>query len=305
MHTRSLGRLYIMSRYLVLFGLLVMPVGSFSTVAVPQLQLAAAEAADETCAACGHCHARHRATRRVGSSSWLPGWRWLSPAVHAYCDSHREAGQCQRFDHISWWLKLCSYTASDVYCISRGFPISTFVETVVITVEAALLLGLVGFYQRRLDWSFLALGLLFVVSTTWALTDAPIETLAFAQAGSTLLNTAALLPQINLNYQTKSAGDYSPVTAGLACTGCAIRLFTTTRLADGDILLLAGFALGLGLNALLLAQIIYFGLGSGRRLASVLASDFVPEEALRESDEDEEKGVLFNHMKRRLSLCTR
>ena len=52
----------------------------------------------------------------------------------------------------------------------------------------------------------------------------------------------------------------------------------------------AGFALGLGLNALLLAQIIYFGLGSGRRLASVLASDFVPEEALRESDEDEEKG---------------
>lgn len=290
MHTRSLGRLYIMSRYLVLFGLLVMPVGSFSTVAVPQLQLAATkqrtrlaqpvaivmpdtEQQDVLAQALGYL---------VGAGSLL---LYTPIAIRIV-----KQGSANGLTISTWWLKLCSYTASDVYCISRGFPISTFVETVVITVEAALLLGLVGFYQRRLDWSFLALGLLFVVSTTWALTDAPIETLAFAQAGSTLLNTAALLPQINLNYQTKSAGDYSPVTAGLACTGCAIRLFTTTRLADGDILLLAGFALGLGLNALLLAQIIYFGLGSGRRLASVLASDFVPEEALRESDEDEEKG---------------
>ena len=37
---------------------------------------------------------------------------------------------------------------------------------------------------------------------------------------------------------------FSPLTAGLASGGCALRLFTTRRLAAGDPLLLFGFSLG-------------------------------------------------------------
>ena len=44
----------------------------------------------------------------------------------------------------TWWLKLSAYTATCLYCSSRGFPISTFAETGVITAEAAILLILVA-----------------------------------------------------------------------------------------------------------------------------------------------------------------
>ena len=60
-----------------------------------------------------------------------------------------------------------------------------------------------------------------------------------------MVGTGALLPQIALNARTRSTGDYSPVTAALACAGCLIRLFTTEQLAGGDPLLLAGFGVGL------------------------------------------------------------
>ena len=88
-------------------------------------------------------------------------------------------------------------------------------------------------------------------------------------------NTGALLPQLALNARQQSPGGYSPLTAGLACGGCSIRLFTTIELAGSDPLLLAGFGFGLALNGALLAQIIYYGaVVPGRPLLDVFTSDF-------------------------------
>ena len=56
----------------------------------------------------------------------------------------------------TWWLKLGSYTCSDLYCYSNGYPVSAYAETLVITLEAACILGLVAAYQDRLDAGFLA-----------------------------------------------------------------------------------------------------------------------------------------------------
>ena len=203
-------------------------------------------------------------------------------------------GSAEGLTITTWWLKLAAYASSDIYCLSKGYPISQYVETLIITVEATLLLVLVAWYQKRLDASFAALALGFAAAAAWALNDAPAEALAAGQALSTLLNTAALLPQINLNAQRGEAGDFSPVTAALACAGCTIRLFTTIRLADGDALLLGGFGLGLLLNGVLLAQILYYGTRAGNSLGAVLASDFVGGRTAdaargkpRDSDEDE------------------
>ena len=175
----------------------------------------------------------------------------------------------------TWWLKLLSYACSDVYSFSKGFPASTYIETLVVTVEAAIVLALVAFYQRRVDAPFAALSLAYVVGLAWALLAAPAEAIALGQAAATLLNTGALLPQILLNFQQRSPGGYSPLTAGLACAGCSIRLFTTVELAGSDALLLAGFGFGLALNGALLAQILYYGsVVEGRPLLEVLTADF-------------------------------
>ena len=175
----------------------------------------------------------------------------------------------------TWWLKLVSYLCSDIYSLANHYPLATYIETLIITVEAALVLGVVAYYQRRLDAAFAAGAVALVGACAWALTDAPPQAIALAQGSATLLNTGALVPQLAQNCRRREAGGYSPITAGLACTGCAIRLYTTVELTGSDPLLLAGFGFGLALNAALLAQIAYYGaVVGGRPLLAVLGADF-------------------------------
>ena len=194
----------------------------------------------------------------------------------------------------TWWLKLFSYTCSDVYSFSNHYPVSTYLETLIITLEAAAVLTIVAYFQRRLDLGFAAVALGYAAACVWALTAAPAEAIALGQAAATLLNTAAVLPQLLQNLQRRSPGDYSPLTAGLACAGCTIRLFTTVQLAGSDPLLLAGFGSGLAINGLLLAQIGWYGVVvEGRPLVDVLTADFVSgskvHAASKETDDESEE----------------
>ena len=178
----------------------------------------------------------------------------------------------------TWWLKLSSYTCTDVYNLRNGFPISAFSESLVITVEAAVVLGLVAFYQGRTVQTCV-LAVIYFIVTSWALfapsslgpTD---EMIAFAQEFSIVLNVVALLPQLKQNFEQKSSGGYSPITASLASVGCTIRLFTTLELANGDPLLLANYGVALALNLSLLLQIIYYATQKeGKTLSQLYLAD--------------------------------
>jgi mannose-P-dolichol utilization defect 1 len=177
----------------------------------------------------------------------------------------------------TWWLKVISYTCSDVYGYANGYNLSTYAETLIITIEAAVVLILVGYFQCKLfqrDFYFpfgtyLLLTLVVIVNAArWM----PI--IAAGQALSTILNVCAILPQLRLNHQRQTSGDYSPVTAFLACVGCTIRLFTTITLNDSDFLLLSGFGLALLINMILIGQIVYFGVVvEGKGLLAVWTAD--------------------------------
>lgn len=173
----------------------------------------------------------------------------------------------------TWWLKLTSFTCTDVYNIKNGFPIAAFSETFVITLEAAVVLGLVTYYQKRIDGTTLLLACAYLILTAWALFSPsnifpwgpPDEWISFAQIGATVLNASALLPQLKQNFERRASGDYSPVTASLASVGCAVRLFTTIELTDGDPLLLLNYGVALLLNLSVLFQVIYFGTQSEKK----------------------------------------
>lgn len=138
-----------------------------------------------------------------------------------------------------------------------------------------MVLALVAYYQRRMDRSFFALAASYGGACVYALSAAPASVVALGQSVATLLNTGALLPQLYQNLRRRSPGGYSPLTAGLACAGCSVRLFTTIALAGSDPLLLAGFAFGLAVNGLLLAQICWFGMVvEGKPLSALLTADF-------------------------------
>lgn len=179
----------------------------------------------------------------------------------------------------TWWLKVTSYTCTDVYNIKNGFPLAAFSESLVITGEAAVILGLVAFYQRRVDVQTFLLAVIYVVVTSWALfaptSVGPSDSaIAFAQELSIALNVASLLPQLKQNFIRKSSGSYSSVTASLASAGCTIRLFTTFELANGDPLLLVNYGVALALNLSLLLQIIYYATQKeGKTLSQLYLAD--------------------------------
>jgi hypothetical protein len=128
--------------------------------------------------------------------------------------------------------------------------LAAFSETLVITVEAMVILCLVLHYQDKWkNWKTVSMAVLYILFTCWAFCssspqDSNVdyffvrgpsqELLDAAQILATVLNSAALLPQLYQNFERRSSGDYSPVTAALGSGGCSIRIFTTVELAGGD-----------------------------------------------------------------------
>lgn len=173
----------------------------------------------------------------------------------------------------TWWLKLVSFTLTDLYNIKRGFPISAFSESLIITLEAAVVLSLVTYYQNRMNNTFFLLAGVYLLLTALALLSSD-EWISAAQVFATILSTSALLPQIKQNFDRGESGDYSPVTLSLASVGCTIRLFTTVQLADGDALLLLNYGVALLLNLTVLSQVIYFGTQKEKKsLATLFLAD--------------------------------
>ncbi|CAJ1934818.1 unnamed protein product [Cylindrotheca closterium] len=174
----------------------------------------------------------------------------------------------------TWWLKLTSYTASDIYYINQGYNLSTYIETLILALEAAVVLCLVAYYQTLANHRFKCQVTIFLAVSILLLLTAPIQLVALGQGISAVLNTGALIPQFILNHRRQKAGDYSPITAGLATIGCLIRLFTTVQLNDADGLLIATFGSAALVNASLMIQICYLGTQiEGRTLSDVLTAD--------------------------------
>ena len=174
----------------------------------------------------------------------------------------------------TWWLKLSSYSVSDIYYISQGYNLSTYIESVILALEAAVVLCLVAYYQKLANDRFKCQVTIFLAVSILLLLTAPIQLVALGQGISAVLNIGALIPQFILNHRRQKAGDYSPITAGLATIGCLVRLFTTVQLNNADGLLIATFGSALLVNAGLLTQICYLGTQiEGRTLSDVLTAD--------------------------------
>lgn len=176
---------------------------------------------------------------------------------------------------VTWMMKLSAYTCTDLYSLWKKYPISTYIETVIITVEAAIILYLVVLYQRRCqDPGVLGFTFAFVTITAYLYLQTPPVLLELGQLFATGLVSAALVPQFHLNYRNQHKGDYSPITAALASIGCAIRLFTVQQLADSDPFLFLSNGTALALNFSLLLQILYYGIVvEGLSIRAVLLAD--------------------------------
>ena len=113
---------------------------------------------------------------------------------------------------------------------SRGYPISTFGELIALTVQSVVLIALILFFDWHVHPSKLAAGILAFGAVLYALvTRAPKVVLVGLQAISGAMLGVAILPQLSLNFRTRTCG-WSRVSALLATGGNAVRVFTTLQL---------------------------------------------------------------------------
>ena len=204
----------------------------------------------------------------------------------------------------TWWCKLISYTCTIFYSYDKGFPLSTYAETIIIALEALTILLLVTYFQQpqppkkteritsstgtpatvqnneqenttTLFLGTLGVFLTIVLVVLTGTVTVPSEVLAVGQGGSTLLNVGALVPQFKWNATTQTSGDYSPITALLASVGCTIRVFTTYQLTEADPVLLFSYGTAFLLNTALFVQILYYGVRFEQKsIRTVLTADY-------------------------------
>lgn len=197
----------------------------------------------------------------------------------------------------TWWFKLVSYTCADVYAFTNGYDISTYIETLIITMEAFVILCLTAYYQQRLwnDHPFRGGIGMYGCVTAAMLVFQPTGLIALGQGSSAILNVLALIPQFRMNAKDQTAGDYSPITASLATAGCIIRIFTTVQLAGSDPLLLGSFGLAAVLNCALLLQILYYGVMlEGKSVTSVMCADLKTPTTTTTTDDDDDDPIENN-----------
>lgn len=148
-----------------------------------------------------------------------------------------------------------------VYGLSQGLPFSTFGETAFIFVQNALLIltiaGFNGGFSGLIKW-MVALGI--HLAGLWALYTGlfPSEYIAMGYASGVPLVITARLPQIWESFKNGHTGQLSFLTVFMQVGGNAARTFTTIQEAGGDMLMVTGYLIGLGIASIMLGQILYY-----------------------------------------------
>lgn len=157
----------------------------------------------------------------------------------------------------TWIFNLLGLSCAITYPIKKGFPVSTYAETINAAIQCLIVLGLVCFYNGKLV-EYLIGASLAILSFNYVIryVQIPPKFLSVLQVASALISNYANIPQILLTFRTGKSS-WSGITASLCLAGCLIRIFTTLRLTK-DYLVLGGYLLGLVTNGILLAQVFLY-----------------------------------------------
>ena len=157
----------------------------------------------------------------------------------------------------TWISSFSSMTLALVYPLKKGFALSTYIEILALQCQSLVILGTICFYKGLLKEFALGTAMVALLLTSLLRAELPKNILSSIQITRVCLDTFTLIPQILLNFSTRSFR-YSEITACLSFTGNAMRIFTTLQLVK-DPLVLIGYIMGLTNNIVLLLQFYFFG----------------------------------------------
>lgn len=156
-------------------------------------------------------------------------------------------------------LELLGYVISIAYAFAQAFPFSTYGESVFLTIQDVAIVFFVLVFSGK-SKLFSVVGCGGASAATFMVIFykvVPLPILTVAQACTILIFMFSKLPQIYLNFKSKSTGQLSIITYGCNFAGSMARVFTTiTDLSDP--IILTSYVLSAFLNFVIAAQIVYY-----------------------------------------------
>ncbi|KAI5685173.1 PQ loop repeat, partial [Leishmania braziliensis] len=168
---------------------------------------------------------------------------------------------------LSLFMELLSYIISTSWGVVRGLPFRDYGENFFITVQLIVLLLLVARLQKATRRASLVLATELLMLYMLASGQVPRTIHECALNGQVFFNMFSRVPQIYTNYQTRCRGQLSFLTFFLAFGGGVVRIMTTALNVPwekGKIVMMIQFSVAAALNAIILAQMLYYGI-AGRK----------------------------------------
>jgi uncharacterized protein with PQ loop repeat len=118
------------------------------------------------------------------------------------------------FSSATWIFNVLGLSLSCLYPFKKGFPLSTYVELVAVTLQSIGILGLISHYQGKVKEYIVGLSA-FLAAAVYVITSTiPQRNLAVIQVIASLVCNYANIPQIILTFQTKKAS-WSMITSSM------------------------------------------------------------------------------------------
>ena len=156
----------------------------------------------------------------------------------------------------TWIFSIFGLLCSILYPFKKGFPISTYLELIAVSIQNVGILGLVSLYKGKLREYFVAMMLATTAVYFTFTATISSEILSYILTLSIISCNYALIPQIYLTFQTKKP-TWNPITSFLSMSGCLVRIFTTVQLTQ-DKLTLVGYIVGFLQNLTILLQFFFY-----------------------------------------------
>lgn len=159
---------------------------------------------------------------------------------------------------ISTWItNVASFSLALIYPIKKKFALTTYIEIIALHIQSFIILGLICFYERKVNEFLIGSGLFALAMGLLFSLDMSVSLLSSLQILRLGLDGYSLIPQILMNFKN-GLFSYNEITALMSGIGNAMRIFTTLQLVK-DPLVLAGYVTGFVSNAILLIQFFLYG----------------------------------------------
>ena len=159
---------------------------------------------------------------------------------------------------VSVLLETIAIYIALVYNLRANNPFSTFGETLFMSIQNIVILGLILVLNRRFVSGFLFMVTLFAAGAVCFVPEiVDNHKLAVMQGMGIPLIILSRVPQIYVNMKNSSTGQLSAISVLLIWLGSIARVFTTVQEVK-DKLILGGFVLTAVLNSILAFQMGFY-----------------------------------------------